>query len=253
MAGSNQTTKRLQPMREPWLWFALALALTAFGFWPSFLSRPGAAPSHILIHGLSATLWMLLPVVQAVLIRRRQRVWHRQLGYASLVLAAVVVTTGLRVIQTMVTSEGAGVTLTTTKFVLLDLTGIALFVVAVALAISAARRRDIGLHLRLMAVSAIIPLEAANERTAILLLPGLVPDFSAALYASLISVELICAAIIAADWWRSGVAADLRRGRLRWPMPALLAYYGVMHIVATPVALNPGFQSFSQWFAHIGS
>ena len=243
MAGSNQATRSWQSARQPWLWFALALALTAFGFWPSFLSRPGAAPSHILVHGLSATLWMLLPVVQAVLIRRRQQVWHRQLGYASLALAAVVVITGLRVIQTMVISEGTAVTTTTWKFVLLDLTGIALFVVVVALAISAAQRRDIGLHLRLMAVSAIIPLEAANERTAILLLPGLVPDFSTALYASLISVELICAALIAVDW---------HRGRLRWPVPALLGYYVVMHVIATPIALSPAFQSFGGWYARIG-
>jgi hypothetical protein len=111
----------------------------------------------------------------------------------------------------------------------------------VGLAIRAARRRDFGLHLRLMAGSAIIPLEAANERSAILL--GLVPDFSAALYAALFSVELICGALILAEW---------RFSRLRWPVPLLLFYYLVMHLIATPVALNPGFQGFSLWFARIG-
>ena len=241
MPGSNQAAQRLQAVRQPWLWFAAALALAAFGFWPSFLSQPGVAPSHILIHGLSATLWMGLPVVQAVLIRRRQRVLHRQLGYASLVLAAVVAISGLHVVQTMVLTEAPGVTLTTFKFVLLDLTGIALFVLFVGLAVRAARRRDIPLHLRLMACSAIIPLEAANERTAILI--GLVPDFSVALYAALFSVELICGALILAEW---------RFGRVRWPVPLLLGYYLVMHVIATPVALSPGFQAFSLWYARIG-
>ena len=242
MAGGNRATQQLQA-RQPWLWFAAALALAGFGFWPSFLSQLATVPPHILIHGLSATAWMALPVVQAVLIRRRLRQWHRRLGYASLALAALVAITGLRVVQTMVLSEAETISVTTYKFVLLDLTGIALFVLFVGLAVGAARRRDIALHLRLMAASAIIPLEAANERTAILLLPDLVPNFSVALYAALVSVELICMGIIAAEW---------RLGQVRWPLPTLLGYYLIMHAIATPVAMHPGFQAFSQVFAQIG-
>ncbi|WP_197042125.1 DUF2306 domain-containing protein [Sandarakinorhabdus oryzae] len=241
MATKTGAAQSMQTLRQPWLWFAAALLLTGIGFWPSFLSHISAAPPHILVHGLSATLWMALPVVQAVLIRRRQRGVHRQLGYASLALAAVVAISGLRVVQTMVLTSNPGITLTTYKFVLLDLTGIALFVAFVGLAIRAARRRDIPLHLRLMASSAIIPLEAANERTAILL--GLAPDFSAALYVSLVSIELICVGLILAEW---------RFSRLRWPVPALLGYYLVMHAIATPVAMNPGFQAFAQAYARIG-
>lgn len=241
MPGSDKAMRRIGAMRQPWPWFAAALLLTAIGFWPSFLTRLGTVPAHILVHGLSATLWMALPVVQALLIRQRRRALHRQVGYASLALAAVVALSGLRVVQTMVTSEGAGITLTTHKFVFLDLTGILLFGLFVVLAIGAARRRDIGLHLRLMAASAIIPLEAANERTAILL--GLAADFGDALYVSLVSVELICLGVILADW---------RQGRVRWPLPFLLAYYLAVHALATPVAQSTGFQAFSFWYAAIG-
>ena len=230
-------------LRQPWVWFAVALGLTAFGFWPSFLSALPHKPAHILVHGLSATVWMALPIVQGWLIAKRKRVLHRRIGYASVALATVVVVSGLRVVQTMVLGDGNDGDLVTIKFVLLDLTGIALFVAFLAMAIRAAQRRDIGLHLRLMACTAIIPLEAANERTAILLLPELVPNFSVALYASLLSMLAICAALIIVEW---------RADRVRWPFPFMFGYYLVMYATATPVALSPRFQAFSHWYAHLG-
>lgn len=241
MATTTQT-RRFGWARQPWPWFGAALALAVFGFWPSFLSQLPAAPPYILVHGISATLWMALPVVQGWLIWKRKRVPHRRIGYASLALAAVVALSGLRVVQTMVLNEGID-ELDTVQFVLLDLTGILLFVVFLAMAVQAARRRDIGLHLRLMACTALIPLEAANERTAILLFPQIVPDFDEAIYASLISMEAICVALIIAEW---------RLNRIRWPFVFMLGYYLVIHAIATPVALSPQFQAFCLWYAHLG-
>ena len=244
MSMVGQANQSYAWIRQPWLWFAVALALVAFGFWPSFLSAFPAVPSHILLHGTSATLWMTLPIVQGLLIARRKRMLHRRLGYASLALATVVVVSGLHVVQTMILKDGGTVRFVSYKFVLLDLTGIALFVVFLAIAVRSARRRDIGLHLRLMACTALIPLEAVNERTAILLFPGIVPGFDEALYASLLSMEAICAALIVAEW---------RLDRVRWPFTFMLTYYLVMHVAATPVALTPQFQAFSQWYAHLGA
>ncbi len=244
MAVTTHRSEHSGWARQPWLWFAIALALVAFGFWPSFLSALPNVPSHIFVHGTSATLWMALPIAQAALIATRKRSLHRRLGYSSLALAAVVVVSGLHVIQTMILKGGDTVRFVSFKFVLLDLTGILLFVTFLGMAIRCARRHDIGLHLRLMACTAIIPLEAANERTAILLFPGLVPDFDAALYASLLSMELVCTALIIAEW---------RLDRVRWPFPFMLGYYLVMHIIATPVALMPQFQAFCLWYAHLGA
>lgn len=243
MPDSVQAKPRFTAHRQPWLWFAIAFALVGFGFWPSFFSKMSEHPAHLVIHGISASLWMLLPVVQGWLILRRRRPLHRRLGYASLALAAVVVVSGLRVIQTMVLGGGADVHDVTYKFVLLDLTGIALFVVFLVMAIQAARRRDIGLHLRLMACTALIPLEAANERTAILLFPATVPGFAEALYASLLSMEVICLGLI---------LAEIRFDRVRWPFATMLGYYLTMHAIATPVALSPWFKAFAQWYAHLG-
>jgi hypothetical protein len=75
------------------------------------------------------------------------------------------------------------------------------------------------------------------------LLPSLVRDFDAALYASLVFLEVTLAVIIVLEW---------RSGRVRWPMPVLLGYYLVMHATMTPLATSESFQSFSDWFATAG-
>lgn len=186
---------------------------------------------------------MILPLLQYALLRSGRRGLHRSLGYASIVLAAIVAISGVYVVRMMAYGNLTSFRLASVKFVWLDLSGIVLFSVYVAFAISAARRRDIRLHVTTLVASAFIPLEAALERLFVNLLPSLVPDFDAALYASLISLEVACAAIVLAEW---------RSGRVRWPIPALLGYYLLMHVTLTPLATSKGFQSFSDWLGMVG-
>ena len=232
-----------QALRHPWPIFAAALALTVLGFWPGFFAKLPDTPLPHHVHGWSATAWMLLPLFQYALLRSGRRSLHRQLGYASVVLAALVAVSGVYVVRMMAYSNITKFRLASVKFVWLDLTGIALFCIFVAFAISAARRRDIRLHVTSLVASALIPLEAALERVFVNLLPSLAPDFDAALYASLITLEVTCSAII----W-----LECRSGRVRWPVPALLAYYLLMHLTLTPLATSQGFQSFSNWLGMAG-
>jgi uncharacterized membrane protein len=186
---------------------------------------------------------MILPLLQYALIRSGRRSLHRLVGSVSVVLAAIVAVSGVYVVRMMAFDNIANFRLASVKFVWLDLTGIALFCVFVACAISAARRRDVRLHVTTLVASAFIPLEAALERLFVNLFPSLVPDFDAALYASLISLEVACATIVLMEW---------RSGRVRWPIPILLGYYLLMHVTMTPLATNEGFQNFSDWFGTVG-
>jgi len=87
--------------REPWPYFGLAFLLAAAGFYPSFFAAiPTLSPAH-LIHGFAATAWMLLPLAQGLLIRLRARPLHRAVGWASIGLAALVILSGLKIIQIM--------------------------------------------------------------------------------------------------------------------------------------------------------
>lgn len=226
-----------------WPIFACALALAVAGFWPSFFAKLSTTPLPHHVHGWSATAWMLLPLLQYGLIRGDQRRFHRVLGYMSIVLAGVVAVGGVYVVRMMAFTNLTAFRLASVKVVWLDLTGIGLFCFFVAFALSSARRRDIRLHVSALIATAFIPLEAALERVYVNGLPALVPDFDAALYASLVSLEVACAALIVWEW---------RSGRVRWPMPTLLGYYLVMHVTLTPLTTSRGFQQFSDWLALIG-
>lgn len=230
--------------REPWPYFALAFAVAATGFWPSFFAVLPSVDAPRMIHGASATAWMLLPLVQAWLIGTRRRRLHRAVGYGSIGLAALVVFSGLQVVQHMVLRNVDDFQIRRIKFVLLDLTGLALFCVFLGAAIWSARKRDVGLHVRLLACTALIPLEAALERLLHTFFPSIVPDLHVGLYAALFSMEAICAGLILAEW---------RLDRIRWPFAVLLTYYVAIHAVASQVAASPAFQEFSAWFARLGS
>ncbi|MEP7365239.1 MAG: hypothetical protein ABI972_18455 [Acidobacteriota bacterium] len=232
-----------QGLRRPWPIFTAALALAVVGFWPSFFAKLPDTPLPHHVHGWSAAAWMTLPLLQYALIRSGRRRLHGRIGFASIVLAAVVAVSGIYVVRMMAYKNIASFRLASVKFVWLDLTGIVLFCIYVTFAIVAARRRDIRLHVTALAASSFIPLEAALERVFVNLLPSLVPDFDAALYAALIFLEIACAAIVFLEW---------RSGRVRWPMPVLLGYYLLMHVTLTPLATSEGFQRFSDWFGMAG-
>ena len=68
-------------------WYLLALfPLAAFAFWPSYVSQFLTASAEFHAHGITATLWLVLLVVQSWTIQHGQRQTHRTVGTASLVL-----------------------------------------------------------------------------------------------------------------------------------------------------------------------
>jgi hypothetical protein len=72
--------------------FVVFLALAVWAFWPSYFSRLFEQPNlWFHAHGVALTLWLVMLVVQAQLIRTQRRSWHRRLGKASYVLAPSVV------------------------------------------------------------------------------------------------------------------------------------------------------------------
>src|SRR3990170_1325258 len=68
-------------------WYLLALfPLATLAFWQSYLSQFATASGEFHAHGMTATLWLVLLVVQSLTIGRDQRQVHRTVGTASLVL-----------------------------------------------------------------------------------------------------------------------------------------------------------------------
>lgn len=232
-------------LQQWWVWFAAIFVLTFISFWPSFFSAIVNIETHIIIHGISAISWMLLAVVQAWLIKSRWRKSHHTIGYASLVLAVILVISGLQVLQTMLhkdQSVDGSDPLLAIKFFYVDILALFLFSTFLWLAIKAARQRDFSLHMRLMACTAIIPLEAALERTFIYGTPSLVPNWNIAFYASTITLISIMIVLVGIDHWRK---------RSRWPYAALLAYYVVMLLTTDFIANKEWFQAFATFYANL--
>ena len=240
------TTRRSLPrwLQQWWVWFTVIFAVTFVSFWPSFFSAIVNIETHIIIHGISAIAWMLLTIIQASLIKSDLRKYHRTVGYFSLSLAAILVLSGLWVIQTMLFGDSGtadGIPLLAVKFFYIDFTALVLFCVFLGLAINAARRRDISLHLRLMTCTAILPLEAALERTYLYGMPSLVPNFDVALYASVVTLIVLGAVLVASEWWY---------GRSRWPFRVLLAYFVIMLLTTDIVAQTEWFNSLAISYAN---
>jgi len=232
-------------LQQWWVWFTAIFLLTFVSFWPSFFSAIVNIETHIIIHGISAISWMLITVVQAGLIKSRWRKHHRTFGYASLVFAIILVISGLQVLQTMLLKDNGledGIPLLAIKFLYIDITVLMLFCVFLWLAIKAARKRDFSLHMRLMACTAILPLEAALERTYLYGIPSLVPNFDVALYASVITLIVLMAVLVVLDRWYK---------RSRWPYTALLAYFVLLLLTTDIIAQSDWFNSFAIFYAKL--
>jgi hypothetical protein len=77
--------------------FTLAMVVA---FWPSYFSRLADQPSpHHHAHGVAMSLWLVLLIAQASLMRSGQRALHRRLGLLSYLLVPVIVVVTLRFVH----------------------------------------------------------------------------------------------------------------------------------------------------------
>ena len=68
-------------------WYLLSLfPFAAVAFWPSYLSQFSRVPAEFHLHGITATLWLILLVAQSGAIHSGRRALHRTVGTASLIL-----------------------------------------------------------------------------------------------------------------------------------------------------------------------
>ena len=68
-------------------WYILAMfPLAGMAFWRSYLSQFGSAGFEFHLHGLTASLWLLLLAMQSWTIHHASRAFHRSAGLASLLL-----------------------------------------------------------------------------------------------------------------------------------------------------------------------
>ncbi|WP_228853522.1 hypothetical protein [Aegicerativicinus sediminis] len=86
-------------------WLLIPFALTIAGFYLSYWSRFSDAPWRQHIHGLSATAWYILVVLQPWLIHNKPLKYHKKLGVIGVFLAGAVVFSAFQVIPYQVVND----------------------------------------------------------------------------------------------------------------------------------------------------
>jgi hypothetical protein len=199
-----------------YLWFALAFLVTVAGFYPSYFSRLGEMSAAHHFHGISATLWMLLLVVQPFLYKTGLMKWHRLLGRLSIVLVVLIVIGGLLMVHMMLNNENYPPGLPY-QLSFIDFFVIIQFILFYVLAIK--NVRDTRYHARYMACTIFGPLIPAITR----LLPniGIVDTMQTPLHLSYVIVHVVLIILI---------IDDKRRDKIRLPYLLALGLMLLQHL-----------------------
>jgi len=96
------------PYRHVHWYLLLLFPLTGLAFWPGYFSKFTASPVAFHVHGITASLWILLLAFQSWTIHSRRNAVHRGVGLTSFALFPVFLAGGLLVLQTMAGKFGAG-------------------------------------------------------------------------------------------------------------------------------------------------
>lgn len=74
------------PFRHAHWWVLAAFPLAVLAFWPNYLSAIGTSPWSYHLHGITASMWLLLLVIQSWSIQHGKRAFHRSNGLVSFAL-----------------------------------------------------------------------------------------------------------------------------------------------------------------------
>ncbi len=198
--------------------FAAGLAAIVAGFWPSFFSNPLSNDAWYILHGVAATLWVLLLITQSFLIGRGNLRWHQRLGWLSSGLFATLLATVGYMIWVEVTGPEPFPAFVRQALVFLDILFLILFIALYALGLTF--RGTPRLHARLMDSTILIGLGPALVR----LYGRYLPQSWGMSGAVLLTFGTIEAILIVAI-----VLAFRRRQSVR-PFPGLLAAFILIQI-----------------------
>ena len=219
----------------------IGLVATLAGFAPTFFLRLGEVDMIHLVHGWTMTGWIVLFLAQVTLIRTRRFAWHRQLGWASLVLFAAMVVTSLQVLILMLSGK-SGLPFEAAKFFgYSDIVGFPLLIFCFCAAIHFRGERN--LHSRLIAVTVLISIVPALSRMFNL---AIWRTFEG-LYLSMHPTYLLVLGALGLSAF-----ADWRADKLRWPLPLAFSWFAGLYATQWPIMQVGWYDGLCRWIGSLG-
>lgn len=210
------------------------LLLAVLAFWPTYLAAParlGTPYTHL--HASTATLWFVLLLAQPLLLRAGARRLHRTLGYASVLLAPLVlVGIALGAHSLLGRLMAAGVWREGVYVLYLQASLGAAFGILWGLGMW--HRKDRKVHARFMAATGLTFVDPVLAR--------LLPDLPG-VGAQVVTFTVVNAILLGLIWNER----EARRGR--WVFPLVL---GVFLLLEIPLALGVtgtgAWEGFARWY-----
>jgi hypothetical protein len=163
------------PYRHAWLFIVALIAATVFAFWRSYFGVLSNASAGFHIHGVTATLWMMLLLAQSWTPHRRQMAAHRLLGRTTFVAAPLFAAGAMGVLHSMAVGTAGGnpfYALWGAKLGLLD--ALAFGAVLYGIGMALRHRRNVRLHAGYMLSTALPLVSPVLGRVFNQTVPGLI-------------------------------------------------------------------------------
>ena len=157
------TPARAHARLDHW-WLLAILGVVVLGFWPSFFRHLRAQDLAHSLHGFTASGWLAGLVVQAWLIARGARVWHRRVAQVMIPMAIAMVVTSMPMMQSLLRAGLANAEFLplARQLVVYDVTSLLLFTALLSVALANVRRPAI--HRRAVAATAMLAIPPALAR-----------------------------------------------------------------------------------------
>jgi len=183
------------PYRNAPYYILFVMAVIVAGFWPSYFAQWDAAPWQFHAHGIAASIWVTMVLVQSWTIHKEQLPIHRAVGKSSLFLfpfligglAAIIDLTG----KTVIATPDPVRTMFGSSFVIGLALAIAAYVVLYYRALK--YRRKVWVHSGYMLATPLILFESPFSRIMNMVVPGLAIRGPEDLHLILPSILLACA------------------------------------------------------------
>ncbi len=153
------------------LWMLIPFVISILGFSFSYFLNFANATFHQHVHGISATLWYILVIVQPYLITRKQSIQrHKTLGTIGIILAGIVTGSAFTIIPKNIDNvkeldiHGFFNPTLAYFFALIDFVLICMFIVSVSLAILSIKSKKLTDHVQWLMASVFFVLSPALGR-----------------------------------------------------------------------------------------